>query len=447
MKLRPYQGAALVAMREHLRCGARSVLFQLPTGGGKTAVSAFMLRGSAARGLPSLFICHRRELIRQASTTFNEIGVEHGVIAAGFPENDALIQIASIDTLKRRLDRVTVPRLVVWDECHHVGAAGWARVFSHFNEAFHVGLSATPARLDGKGLGRYFEQMVQGPTTQELIDDGYLVAPRVFAPSTPDLTGIRTRMGDFQRDAVENLMVDNTVVGNAVEHYKRFANGKRAIVFCVSVRHSEITRASFEASGIPTVHIDGSLSLNERDLRLRAFSEGRATVMTNVDLVGEGFDLPGIEAAILLRPTKSLPLYLQQVGRALRPSEGKSEAIILDHAGNALRQGLPNDNYQWKLTDKKAVTRFGGGGVQVRQCPNCYFVHRPRKECPECNHVYSVDARVVEEKSGELIELQKRQRKQEVGRAKTLQELQHIAKVRGYKPGWAYVRWKHKQRR
>ena len=245
MRLRPYQGAALVAMREHLRCGARSVLFQLPTGGGKTAVSAFMLRGSAARGLPSLFICHRRELIRQASTTFNEIGVEHGVIAAGFPENDALIQIASIDTLKRRLDRVTVPRLVVWDECHHVGAAGWARVFSHFNEAFHVGLSATPARLDGKGLGRYFEQMVQGPTTQELIDDGYLVAPRVFAPSTPDLTGIRTRMGDFQRDAVENLMVDNTVVGNAVEHYKRFANGKRAIVFCVSVRHSEITRASF----------------------------------------------------------------------------------------------------------------------------------------------------------------------------------------------------------
>jgi DNA repair protein RadD len=198
-------------------------------------------------------------------------------------------------------------------------------------------------------------------------------------------------------------------------------------------------------------HVDGSMSADERDAAVERFRAGQTLVLSNADLFGEGFDVPAIEAAILLRPTKSLSLHLQQVGRALRPAPGKEEAIILDHAGNSLIHGLPDDEREWDLADREKRSRKAPAEVPVRQCETCFFVYRPAPKCPQCGAVVEVKARELEVVEGTLQEVQKaqvqRQRKMEERDCHTLDDWRRLASERGYKPGWAMVRWQARQRR
>ncbi len=451
MILRPYQTAliddARVVLRHH-----NAVLMQLPTGGGKTAIATQMMATVAAKHRLGAFICHRQELVDQTVRTFSEFGVPHGIISSGYTPNPTLpIQVCSIDTLRARLlAGRPVPKFdfLMWDEAHHVAAAGWTKVMRYFPRAKHVGLTATPERLDGKGLRAQFQAMVQGPTTAELIAAGFLTPYRAFAPSAPDLGGVHTKMGDFVRGENEAAMDRPSITGDAVGHYLRHARDKRALAFCVSVAHSQHVVEQFRGAGVVAWHLDGKTDRGVRRQAVAAFRRGEIKVLSNVDLFGEGFDVPSADASIMLRPTKSLALYLQQCGRVLRPSPGKSHALLLDHAGNIQRHGLPDDDREWSLDGRQARTkRDDEASVPVRQCPKCYACHRPAPRCPSCGWNYELKAREVDQVDGDLAEIdvaaQRRERLAEQGRADTIEGLIELGRKRGYASPekWAAHLW------
>jgi DNA repair protein RadD len=452
LTLRPYQTDLITACRTELRTHD-SVLLQLPTGGGKTAIATQMMQTCASKQRIGAFIVHRQELVDQTMATFHDFGVPYGVISAGYAPNPINpIQICSIDTLRARLKSGRlIPKfdLMMWDEAHHIAAAGWTAVKNHFAAAKHVGLTATPERLDGKGLRAAFTAMVQGPTTAALIDDGYLVPYRAFAPSTPDLGGVHTKMGDYAKGENEAVMDRPSITGDAVGHYQRLARDKRALAFCVSVKHSQHVASQFRDAGVVAWHLDGDTDRGERRQAVAAFRRGEIKILCNVDLFGEGFDVPSADASIMLRPTKSLALYLQQCGRVLRPSDGKKYALLLDHAGNIARHGLPDDDREWSLDGRQARDKRAGdeAAIPVRQCPKCYACHRPAPVCPQCGWNYELKVREVDHVDGDLaeidVEMQRRERLGEQAQARTIDALIELGRKRGYKSPekWAAHLW------
>lgn len=450
--LRAYQQDVVDGCRAAFRRGERKVLVQLATGGGKTVLGTFMVNGSRQRGLVCWWLVHRRELIRQASATFYDMGIPHGIIAGGHASDPyQRVQVASIQTIARRLDRLPPPDMIVFDETHHIGAAQWSDIFERFPNAYVLGLTATPWRLDGRGLGNWYQHMVSGPAVAALIEAGSLSRYRLFAPSQPDLSAVQTQAGDFKQRQLSSVMDKPAITGDAVQHYRDLCAGKRAVAFGVSIEHGQHIAAQFQACGIPAEHVDGQMDHGARDAAVARFVAGETLVLCNADLFGEGFDVPAIEAAILLRPTQSLSLYLQQVGRALRPAPGKDHAIILDHAGNSLRHGLPDDDREWSLEDRQKRARKSDSDSPVRQCLKCFRVYRPQRQCPGCGHAAPVQAREIEQRDGSLVEVaaaaEKRQRWMEERDCQTLDDWQRLAVARGYRPGWAFMRWQARQRR
>lgn len=444
MILRDYQERMADGARQNFRQGTRKVLMQLATGGGKTVMGSYMVNGSSERGLTCWWLVHRRELITQASKTFASFGIRHSIVAGGrISDVNARVQIGSIQTIARRMDRLPAPDMIVFDETHHIGAAQWSQIFDAYPQAFVIGLTATPWRLDGKGLGNWYGAMVQGPTPSELIAAGSLSQYRLFAPSAPDMSGVEISMGDFKKDALARVMDKPSITGDAVQHYKRLCIGKRAVAFAVSIEHSKHIAAEFQSAGIPAEHVDGQMDHAMRDAAVQRFIEGKTLVLSNAELFGEGFDVPAIEAAILLRPTQSLSLYLQQVGRALRPAEGKTHAIILDHAGNSLKHGLPDDDREWTLEDRPKKKKGEKSASPVRQCLSCFRVYRPAPKCPGCGATYEAQAREIEQKDGVLQEVDpavlRAARKQEERRAQNVDDLIKLGQQRGYKnpAAWA----------
>ena len=438
--LRPYQSDIIAETRGHMLSGQRSILIRAPTGSGKTILTAHMLKTAADKGMPSLFVVHRRELIKQSIRAFDQVGVPHGVVAAGFVEDPRhMVQICSVGTLARRLNKVREPRLVIWDECHHLAAGSWAAIYSAYRKAFHIGLTATPIRLDGTGLGKWFSVMVEGPSVSWLIENGFLSPYKMYAPTTLNLSGVHTRMGDFVRSELSAAMDKPSITGDAVREYKKLAQGRRAVVFCVSIEHSKHVVSQFQAAGFKAEHVDGETPAELRDQAIRRFESGETQILSNVDLFGEGFDLPSLEVSILLRPTQSLGLYLQQVGRALRPSPGKTHAIILDHAGNCSRHGLPDDDREWSLEGRAKRQGQKEQQVSVKICPKCFAAQTAGKaSCLYCGTEFEIKPRTVDHVEGELTEINKdslKRRKVDVERhqCQTLEELVALGKRRNYK--------------
>ena len=457
MQLRDYQLDIINKVRASMSSGCKHNLIVSPTGSGKTALTAHMIKSAADKGKSALFIVHRRELIKQSAAAFDAVGINYGIISSDFPERPfAPVQIASMQTLTRRLNKlVRVPDLVIHDEAHHIAAKNWSNLFHHFDKSYHIGLTATPRRLDGKGLGNYFKNMVEGITTAELIKSGYLADYKYFAGHSLDLTSVHTQMGDYKKSELAGLVTENQFVGNAVNEYKKHALGKRAVVFCVNIDHATIMRRKFLDAGIPTAHLDGETPTHERDQTIDKFKCGEIHVLTNVDLFGEGFDLPAIECVILLRATQSLSLFLQQVGRSLRPSPGKSHAIIIDHVGNLNRHGLPDDERAWTLDDKKKKDPEPNNRI----CPKCYAAARTNVYiCANCGEPLTKpsvprDPKYLNEDETELKEIDKSARPKKIdlarASAKTEADLVELAVSRGYKSPhrWAHHIFQARQRK
>lgn len=433
MNLRNYQITGIDDIRSRFTAGDKRIVYVAPCGSGKTVLMSHMATQAARKGNRSLWLAHRREIIEQS--------------IEAVPEHP-LINIASVQTIARRLDRIKPPELIIVDEAHHVLANTWRRILDRFPDAYVVGFTATPARLSGAGLGDVFQSMVMGPDAGDLIRQGYLTPYRYFAPTTIDTEGIKIKMGEFDGDEIEIRVNKPKVIGDAVSHYLRLAAGKQAIVYCASILHSQNTAAAFQAAGVAAKHIDGKTPAQEREQAMLDFRAGRITVLTNMDLFGEGVDCPAMEAVILLRPTASLTVYIQQSMRGMRPDKNNpfKEAVILDHVGNVHRHGLPDAPREWSLDGIKKRTR-AGGGVGVRTCTQCYMCHSPAPVCPYCGYVYQMTPRQLAEEAGELKEFDAREAAREslrkritLNECKTIADLQEFARNNGYAPGWVRIR-------
>lgn len=445
--LRPYQQDIIDRTRNALAI-TKTILIQSPTGSGKTATTAEMLRLASLKGKRSWFIVHRRELVKQSVLAFDKIGLKVGIVSSGFSEARRLpIQVCSIQTLIRRHERLPKPDFIVWDECAHIAAKSWANLYREHPGAYHVGLTATPWRLDGSGLEDFFSYMVQGPSVAWLIENGFLSKYRLYAPGKVNTDGVHKRMGDFVQSELALAVDKPSITGDAIKHYTKLCHGKRAVVFCVSVEHSKHVVAQFNAAGIVAEHVDGETDAVERDRAIARFRDGKTTVLSNVDLFGEGFDLPAIEAVIMLRPTVSLALYLQQIGRGLRTYPGKEVAYILDHAGNSMRHGLPDYDRDWSLKgidQRKKSDKEKSPSVRV--CDSCFAAMRSiDKQCRFCGKVFDIKYRKVDQQEGELTEVDvaqaRRVHRMEQGKAGSLAELIELGKRRGYKRPHLWAAW------
>lgn len=440
---RDYQLADIESIRTWFRRLIRCVLWYMPTGAGKSYASAYMILRAIASSKICWFIVHRRELLRQTERQFQQLGIDYGVIASGRPmQSYKLVQICSIGTLIRRIDQLKKPDFAIFDECHHLRANTWTEVFNKISGAFIVGLSASPCRNDGGGLAQYFGALVATTQIRSLITEGYLSPFRTFAPPTVDTSGLHVRHGDYIIGESVQLMDKPSITGSAVEEYTRLCNGKRAIVFCCSIEHSKHVAAQFRIAGHAALHIDGKTDDSIRDMAIDDFEGGKIKILCNVDLCGEGLSINAIECVILLRPTQSLALYIQQVGRGLRTFPGKKELIILDHVGSTIKFGLIDEPREWTLQgDVEKRKKKPAPGVRV--CPKCFSASAFRATtCVNCGELFEVKSREIAEKSGELEEitpeeLERRRVRRELGyqqfKADTPEKLAEVFRKKGYK--------------
>lgn len=488
IELRDYQVALVGGIKREIAAGRRTIVGVAPTGAGKTTIFSHITTGASAKGKNVLLLAHRQELVSQGADTLARFGLRHEVIAptnvrAAIAVNHVRcygrqlidptsnVRVASVQTLSGRLEKIRwLPDIIIVDEGHHcTEGSTWGKVLDHYRK-LNPGLlvllfTATPVRLDGKGLGAghggYADAMVIGPSIGELIERGFLCKPIVYAPPNAlDLAGIRTRFGDYAKGELEQAVDKKTITGDAVDHYRKICPGEPAVAFCVSIAHAEHVAAEFKAAGFRAVAVNGSTPDAERRKILAGLGNGTVDVVTSADLIGEGVDIPAVRCAILLRPTMSLSLYIQQVGRCLRPAPGKPNAIILDHVGNSLIHGLIDEdrNELWTLEGlKKRGRKAANDNVapQAVRCPKCHALHRPAPECPSCDHVYlPTTGRKLEQTDGELVQITdemaerlRKQKKKEVGKAQSLEELERIERERKYKKGWAKHVWTARQQR
>lgn len=455
---RPYQVEGIAAARRMIAEGLRRVLLVLATGGGKTVVAALVALGAMQKGKRVLFVGPRREIIAQAFWKLVEAGIPelscgvvmgNGVIPHAITREPysarrpmAPVQVASIQTLTNR--RLPPADVVFVDEAHHSSSKTWSKVIDHYIAAgaVVVGLTATPCRADGKGLGKLFERLHVIAGFAELAEAGYLTTPRVYTtPQGPDLSKVRlTRSGEYDADELATVMRARALVGDVVEHWLRLAEGRTTVFFAASVEHSREVCEAFRAAGIAADHIDANTDPAERDAALARLSRGETKVLCNMGVCTEGWDEPSCKCVVLGRPTKSLSLYLQMAGRGLRPWRGV-EAIILDHAGCAHEHGLPSDAREWSLDGR--VKR--AASVSVRTCPRCYLaLPGGTPEC-DCGYVFPVEVREVSElrrEDGELVEAASRTTATMDERCKTYEGMLGDSARRGRKVGYARHRYR-----
>ncbi len=401
MTLRKYQAESVKKTLAALEKFGGAVL-QMPTGAGKTKTAMEIVAGHEG---VVWFLCHRKEIIRQTAKAFREAGIDFGVISPAKDtetgkryefQPEKRVQIASVGSICRRIGKLPAPSLVIWDECHHTPAASWRDIRDKTQAAKHVGLTATPERQDGAGLRELFDEMIVGPSIKELVDEGWLSWFRYFAPSEPDLSAARMQAGDYRKDDIEKVMNTPVLIGDAVSEYKKSIPGKRALVFAVSVDASKALVEKFREEGIAAAHVDANTPDDERDAAVADLASGEICVLSNVEVFTEGFDIPAIDAVILMRPTRSVRLLLQMIGRALRVAEGKDCAMIFDHAGLYNEHGWFADDWHWSLDGGAAKERRKALERGPRKCPECKEVRAEREPVCACGFEFPTGREIGE---------------------------------------------------
>jgi superfamily II DNA or RNA helicase len=452
--LRPYQHDLLERFHAAVAGGARRVLIVAPTGAGKTVIASAIVLDATAEHQRVLFLAHRRELIQQASVKLHAHALDHGIIQADWPTRPSEpVQVASVQTLWGRAMRSAAMELptadiLIIDEAHHTPAQTYRKLIASYPNAVLIGFTATPCRSDGRGLGNVFDVMLECLSVAELIAAGYLVGTRVYAPSRPDLRGVKVRAGDYVESQLAERMDQAKLVGDIVSHWHRLGEHRKTVVFATGVPHSVHLRDEFRASGVAAEHIDGSTPKTERDAILARLARGEIEVVTNCMVLTEGWDCPEVSCVILARPTKHLGLHRQMVGRALRPAPGKADAIVLDHAGAVLEHGFAEDRVEWTLrVDRRAenpqhrARQSGGKRSRLVACLKCSALRVGGEACRVCGYRPEPKPLAVTVAAGELgrVDRSRHVRKPmdtPAERARWHAELTWIAQERGYKPGW-----------
>lgn len=439
IKLRGYQDDLIQRTRAALAKNNK-IIMQAPTGAGKTAIACYMIKSAVDKGHSCFFIVHQNELLQQTSESLWHNKLAHGLVVSGKKKTPHPVQVASLMTLKNRLHEYDEPRIIIIDESHRAIAPSYQEIINFWPNAVVVGLTATPQRTDGKGLNAIFKDIVKGPSIRFLIDQGYLCDYELFGmPQAVNLDNVKTTAGDYNKGDLEKESDKPKIIGDAVQHYKNIANGKRCVVMCVTVKHAESVARMYNEAGIPAEAIHG-LS-DDRDGVIDRLESGETLVVASVQLLIEGVDIPSISVIQWLRPTKSLVVWMQGNGRGLRPHEEKDHLIILDHVGNYSRHGLPDMEREWSIEGNKKQGRITEQeeSLGVQTCEACFFTFKSGVDvCPHCGGKVERKERKIEVVDGELqrIEAAKqkademRERKQQQGKARELEDLVQVGKAR-----------------
>ena len=427
--LRPYQQKFISDIQAEFDNGVKRVCGVAPCGAGKTVMTAFIVKQAVDAGKHVIFFVHRKELIDQTANTFCKLNIPFGVISAGNKPNYNLpVQIAGVQTLVNRLHQIHEQDLLICDECHHILAESYLKIIKHFSAAKLLGVTATPQRTGGINLGDVFQSLVLAPSVKKLIELGNLTDFEYFATKlTLDLSNIHVRRGDFDNNEIADLMSDSKIIANVIDNYKLFANGKSAICYCVNIEHSKSVAERFNAAGISAAHVDGDTDKDERAQIVNDFKQGNFKILCNVDLFGEGFDVPNMDAVILARPTKSFILFIQQSMRALRPDPNNPDkvATIIDCADNFTRFGRPDYERDWSLAPNEEKKQ---GETPVKVCPECGRVVAAGTKFCSCG--YEFPFRGLIETDSDMLDI-----------PKGFYGYLILAQKRGYKKQWAVYKF------
>jgi DNA repair protein RadD len=467
MKLRDYQVEVVDEFERKVAEGFKRIIVVAPTGGGKTVVAAEVIKRAVAMYQRVIFIAHRDELLTQARDKLTRFDVAAGIIKAGRDRDArplAMVQVAGIQTLHARAVRAKSMELppadiLFIDEAHHVRAMTYQTIVNAYPNAIVIGLTATPCRGDGRGLGNVFESMIECPQIGELITLGHLVKLKIFAPPPPNLRGVEVAStGDYVVNQLSDRMNTDALVGDFVEHWLKHAQRRRTIAFAVDIAHSVHIVNELHKSGVRAEHLDGSTPQADREAILARLASGETEVVSNCMVLTEGFDLPDIGCIALVRPTRSLGLFRQMIGRGLRPAEGKTDVVILDHSGGVHRHGRPDDAIEWTLdTDKRAANpahearkASSSGQDPFCKCSACGHIRMRGMACDNCGWQPTPRGRAVEHIDGDLVELGARGAPAETDRVRFFRELrgyQQAARRKDgspYHPRWAAAQFKDK---
>jgi DNA repair protein RadD len=460
--LRDYQKKAIEDIRHHFSRGKKRILLVAPTGSGKTVIASSMMQKANERSNFNLFVAHRRELVMQCSRKLGDFGLNHGVIMSQkSPNMMASTQVASIQTFVSRKDRDDFikphAQLLILDEAHRSVSGQFQELIKVYPDAFIIGLSATPIRNDGRGLGNIYEEIVECGSIKELTQLGYLVPNRIVAPTIPDLQKISIVNGDYEKKALTKKMNTAKLVGDIVSHYIRFGEDRPTVVFATSIAHSKHIANIFNQNGVKAGHIDSKMNELDREKQLANLNNNKIKVLCNCQILTEGWDQPKVSCVIIARPTKSYPLYLQMVGRSFRIYPNKKDTLIIDHSGCVYEHGFPEDAGNWTLSTKKPKTRDRIKDPlpiekQPFTCVQCDTVYQPTKDdpsCKNCGFIPTKKERVVLISEGRLVEMPKTKPDAD-DKNNFYAQLLYYSRQKGFKDGWAshcfkqkYGHWPH----
>lgn len=489
--LRDYQQDIVNRVRHEYAKGIKSVLMVSGTGSGKTIMFGHITREAFLRGKRVWIIAHRIEILLQIALTLDDYEVEYSIMAAGHrPDDSKQVQVCSVSSLARRMGSMHSPDLIVIDEAHHARAKTYVRIMEEYPDAFKLGVTASPERLDGKGLGDLFKSMVLGPTIREFIEQGHLCPYRMWSIPTMATTAVlkeesknkRGGFGDFDMMAAEQLLYESGIMGDVMEHFEEYCRELRTVVFCCTVESAENMAQMFRESGYRAASIDGKMGIGRRLEIMEDYRTGELQVLTNCNIISEGVDISEIEAVLMCRPTQSLSMYLQQVGRSLRPCKGNPGKVakILDFVGNYDRHKAPCLDRKWSLEGRKKREKDEEGEeIDTVTCPHCQGCQY-RKDLvqgrfcsfPDCgkevitaeelkerelNHVggklYEIDIEKAHKDARDIDDLLMEEARQSelrrlVSDASTYEEFEVLRKQlrtkdgRPYKKGWTYMQMK-----
>lgn len=449
MDLRPYQEDVVEKLRKKIREGKRRLVLVAATGSGKTVCASHLIQNAVKKKKKALFIAHRKELIDQASSKLDEFGIDHGIIKSKHKRNRPweLVQVCSAQTLVRR--KHVEADLVIIDEAHRSPASTYQKILQRFSKPpVIIGATATPYRSDGRGLGDCYDDLACAISTAELVEQGYLIEPTVYAASNIDLSKVKIKMGDFEAGSLSDAMADIVLRGEIVDNWKSKANDACTVAFCVNVEHSKELCRQFLKAGVKAAHLDGKTPDKEREATLRMLANREIQVVCSVGVLTEGWDLPKLECIILARPTQSRGLFKQMVGRIMRPDDDKRFAYVFDHAGCTRMHGFVTDKEQYDLNSQKrkgrVVSKVPSLDLQTI-CVGCSaFITLRADKCPHCGEANRREELNIAETDQELevVKPKKPIRRPSKRHQEAYNKLCRTCIERSNKPGWVRMQFR-----